>query len=98
MKLWIIWRVMSKPVKYSKSFKTSYQICKRRIPHFSQKFQTALELFFQDRSIVGDHFLVKRSLKGLKAFTVTDDVRVVYQETKNFILLIRVGSHQEVYD
>ena len=89
---------MSKPIRYSKSFKNSYQACKRHIPHFSQKFQTALELFSQDRSVVGDHLLVKRSLKGLKAFAVTDDTRVVYQETKDFILLIRVGSHQEVYD
>lgn len=73
---------MIEKIQYSRSFKSFYQECKRHESNFADKFQTALELFLKDRSAVYDHAMTKRSLKGLRAFSVTADIRVVYQQTK----------------
>lgn len=91
-------RQKTKKIRYTTSFKSSYKACKRHVINFANKFQIALDLFFENPNLVNDHALTKRSLKDLRAFSVTEDIRVVYQKTKKYIILIRVGSHQEVYD
>lgn len=45
---------------------------------------------------INDHPLTGK-LKGLRAFSVGGDVRVVYEETENCYLLLDIGSHNQVY-
>ncbi|MBN2307089.1 type II toxin-antitoxin system mRNA interferase toxin, RelE/StbE family [Candidatus Peregrinibacteria bacterium] len=36
-------------------------------------------------------------LKDYYAFSLTYDLRVVFQKKSNFIILVNIGSHEEVY-
>jgi addiction module RelE/StbE family toxin len=48
------------------------------------------------REPLNDHPLTGK-LKGLRAFSVGGDVRVVYQEAENYYLFLDIGSHNQVY-
>lgn len=43
-----------------------------------------------------DHPL-SHDMEGLRAFSVTDDIRVVYYETETAYIIFNVGSHKQVY-
>jgi addiction module RelE/StbE family toxin len=43
-----------------------------------------------------DHTLVG-TMKGLRAFSVGGDLRVVYRETDEYYEFLDVGSHNQVY-
>jgi mRNA-degrading endonuclease YafQ of YafQ-DinJ toxin-antitoxin module len=43
-----------------------------------------------------DHAL-SRDMEGLRAFSVTEDIRIVYYETESTYIFLDVGSHKEVY-
>lgn len=43
-----------------------------------------------------DHALVG-TMKGLRAFSIGGDLRVVYRETDTHYELLDVGSHNQVY-
>lgn len=43
-----------------------------------------------------DHAL-EGNMKGLRAFSITADIRVVYAEDEDFIVLVDVGTHAQVY-
>lgn len=40
---------------------------------------------------------LSRDLKNCRAFSVTDDIRVIYKETKYGYYFMRVGPHDVVY-
>lgn len=88
---------MRKTIKESKGFQSYYENCRKLYKNFNREYLEALELFVIDRSLVYDHELSKRDLKGHRAFAINNDLRVVYLETKNSIIFVRVGSHTEVY-
>ena len=64
-----------------------------------KQFETRIMLFLQgQRSYpLNDHALRGR-LKGKRAFSVANDIRVVYEETNEAYLLLDVGSHNQVYN
>lgn len=43
-----------------------------------------------DHALTGD-------LKGKRAFSITGDVRVVYEETAEVITFLDIGTHNQVY-
>jgi mRNA-degrading endonuclease YafQ of YafQ-DinJ toxin-antitoxin module len=44
-----------------------------------------------------DHHLIKR-LKGKRAFSISEDVRIVYEETgKHEVTFLAIGGHARVY-
>lgn len=45
---------------------------------------------------LNDHPL-SRDMKGLRAFPITGDIRVVYYETATTYIFLDVGSHNQVY-
>ena len=53
-------------------------------------------MFRESRAAVRDHEL-EAAMTGLFAFDVAPDCRVVYLETEEKILLLKVGRHREVY-
>lgn len=80
-------------------FKKSY---KKRIsnnPKLVLKTTQRINLF-QDNSnnpILGDHQL-KGSKNNLRAFSITGDIRIVYLKvSENHIVLLDIGTHNQVY-
>lgn len=73
---------------------------KRILPYrnLDRRFENRLKLFLQDpqNPELKDHRLIG-SLKGLRAFAITGDIRVVYQILNDVLELYDVGSHAQVY-
>lgn len=87
-----------KPIIYHKQFKKNLQ--KRIVPNpkLVKQFEQRLKLFAEGvRDYpLDDHALVG-TMKGLRAFSIGGDLRVVYQETEECYELLDVGSHNQVY-
>jgi len=61
------------------------------------QFKDSLELFFAgELSHLNDHAL-RGKLMGKRAFSVTDDIRVIYVELDDVIVFLDIGSHNQVY-
>ena len=74
---------------------------KKRILHkrkLYQKFKERVELFINspDNPSLRNHKL-KGAKKGLRAFSITGDVRVVYYKEGNTIYFLDIGTHNQVY-
>ena len=87
-----------KPIIYRKQFKKNLQ---KRIlvnPKLVKQFERRLKLFAEGARDypVDDHALVG-TMKGLRAFSIGGDLRVVYRETEECYELLDVGSHSQVY-
>ena len=83
---------------FTKGFKKIYK--KRILPHknLDQRFEERHNLFIQDpkNSLLKDHALTG-SKKGLRAFSITGDIRVVYYIKANTAYFIDIGTHNQVY-
>lgn len=67
-------------------------------PKLKKQFQARLQLFMdgvRDYPL-DDHALVG-TMKGLRAFSIGGDLRVVYRETDKYYEFLDVGSHNQVY-
>lgn len=83
-------------VYYHKKFKRDY---KRMPVRIRELFKERLALFREQpfHPLLKNHPL-QRELKDYWAFSVTGDIRVIYEYLdKNNIALIRIGSHNQVY-
>ncbi len=74
---------------------------KKRILHrrkLYQKFKKRVELFINspDDPSLRDHKL-KGAKKGLRAFSITGDIRVVYYKEGECIYFLDIGTHTQVY-
>lgn len=87
-----------KRIEYTKQFKRRLKQRYGHQPKVIVRFQKHLELFSAGirREPLNDHPLTGR-LKGLRAFSVGGDVRVVYRETNEYIEFLDIGSHNQVY-
>lgn len=81
---------------YHKDFKKDFKKLPLNVKrHFGERFLLVLENTADP--ILRDHPLVG-ILRGKRAFSVGGDVRVIYQFlSKSTILLLRIGSHNQVY-
>jgi len=87
-----------KKLEFTKQFQKRL---KQRYGHQSkviERLQRHLELFSQGvrKEPINDHPLTGK-LKGLRAFSVGGDVRVVYRETESHNEFLDIGSHNQVY-
>lgn len=85
-------------LKYSKQFQKNFI---KRISHnrkLAEQFQQRLNLFFRDTKnpVLKDHKL-KGSKKYLRSFSITGDVRVLYYQKGDYINLVDIGTHNQVY-
>lgn len=85
-------------LKYSDTFHKNYvkRIAKNKA--LNKKFQERLELFLHNPKspLLRIHKLVGAK-KHLHAFSITGDVRVVYFQDEETLLLVDVGTHNQVY-
>lgn len=90
---------MEKIVKTHPKFDKNYR---RRIlphPHLDTKFKERLNLFITNprNPILKDHPLIGKK-KHLRSFSITGDIRVIYQEiSPTEALFLDIGTHSQVY-
>jgi mRNA-degrading endonuclease YafQ of YafQ-DinJ toxin-antitoxin module len=87
-----------KPISRNKNFENNF---KKRIgpsPKLVSQFSNRLDLFIVGKrgAPLNDHALTGR-LNGKRAFSVTGDIRVIYEETANEFIFLDVGTHNQVY-
>ena len=85
-------------IHYHRNFIKAYR---KRIPpssNLNQKFKQRLALFIKDptNSTLRDHRL-KGGKLGHRAFSVTGDMRVIYERVRDGVLLHDIGTHNQVY-
>ena len=84
-------------LQYHKDFEKSF---KKLSPKLKQKSINAIKKFVKPPHCptLKNHAL-KGQLNGKRAFSVTGDVRVIFEEKDNYIVVImlNVGIHNKVY-
>ncbi len=87
-----------KKIKFTKHFEKSFK--KRIAPHsnLSRKFASRLKIFQENphHSMLRNHALIGAKV-GKKAFSIGEDLRIVYSEDEDFFIFYDVGSHNQVY-
>lgn len=87
-----------KPIEFSKDFQKDY---KKRICHdrkLVKKFGERYELFASGKrdAPLFDHAL-QGDMSGLRSFSITGDIRVVYKEYDDVIIFDAICTHTQVY-
>lgn len=84
-------------LKFHKNFEKSY---KKLNPKLQVRVDAAIGVFMRNPrdSVLKNHGL-KGKLEGKRAFWVTGDVRVIFEEFDNYVLvaMLDVGTHNQVY-
>ena len=87
-----------KPIRRHKQFEKHFG--QRITPNqkLLTQFEKRLTLFLADARgyPLNDHALTGR-LAGKRAFSVANDIRVIYENTPEAYLFIDIGSHNQVY-
>lgn len=85
-------------INYHKNFIKHFKLRIEPNPALTKKFQERLDLFIQDRNnpTLKDHLLIGNK-SGYRAFSITGDMRVVYKQFNEEVLLYDVGTHNQVY-
>lgn len=67
-------------------------------PSLRNKFDTRLTLFLDNprNPLLNDHTL-KGDQSGRRSFSITGDIRVIYRKTDDTIILLDIGTHNQVY-
>jgi addiction module RelE/StbE family toxin len=85
-------------IKYTAQYRKHYK--KRILPNqkLHKRFILRLNIFLQNSktSLLRDHPL-KGDKKGLRAFSITDDIRVVYRKQGKTVYFLDIGTHNQVY-
>ncbi len=85
-------------IRYHKEFVKNYRKRIASNKKLSAKFQKQLEKFIENPkdASLRDHKLVG-SMSQYRAFSMTGDIRVVYEIADGDICLYDIGSHNQVY-
>jgi addiction module RelE/StbE family toxin len=82
----------------TKPFLKAYQ--KRILPRrkLDKQFEERLELFLSgERDYPLYNHPLTGTMSGMRAFSIANDIRVVYRETDDAYEFIDIGSHNQVY-
>lgn len=85
-------------IKYIGVFNKNFKIRIQPNNYLLKRFKERLNLFTQSSAdpILKDHAL-KGSKEGLRAFSITGDIRVVYFFKGETVMFINIGTHEQVY-
>ena len=85
-------------IEFTKDFRKSYDKYVRPNHKLKKAFERRLTLFL--KGVRGyplyDHQLVG-GMAGLRAFSVTGDIRVIYEQREGTLLFLAIGTHAQVY-
>jgi addiction module RelE/StbE family toxin len=85
-----------KEVQFSKGFDKDF---KKLSPKIKQKFWERLQLW-QEQPLhpLLNHHVLGGEFAGLHSINVTGDIRAIYDERKNVIVIyIMIGTHSQLY-
>jgi len=87
-----------KKIQRDKKFTKNYISRVSRNLKVQKQFEDRVRLFLNGErgKPVNDHALVGKK-SGLRAFSITGDIRVVYKETIDSFIFLDIGSHNQVY-
>jgi addiction module RelE/StbE family toxin len=87
-----------KKIEYTKVFKKHLQQRLSHQPKALKQLETRIDLFQRNErsELLNDHALTG-SMTGLRAFSVSGDIRVIYQENDDACLFADIGTHNQVY-
>lgn len=85
-------------INYHKNFIKQFKLRIEPNPKLDKKLHQRLNLFVSDRTnpLLKDHQL-SGDKSEYRAFSVTGDIRVIYKQSGNGIMLYAIGSHNQVY-
>ncbi|OGE25320.1 hypothetical protein A3C26_00630 [Candidatus Daviesbacteria bacterium RIFCSPHIGHO2_02_FULL_39_12] len=85
-------------IVYRKQFAKHLKQRIKPFPSLYKKFKERVELFVQspDNPMLQDHQL-KGEIIRFRAFSVTGDIRIIYQKEKDYIYFVDIGTHNQVY-
>ena len=89
---------MNKEIFFSSQFTKSYKSLIRNNRSLQKRITQRVEIFINDKfaSILRDHKL-KGKKKSFRAFSITGDIRVIYEETVDSFIFLDIGTHSQVY-
>ncbi len=87
-----------KPIRRHRTFVKNFRARVSNNPKQVKQFEKRLGLFIDGirGAPLNDHALIG-TMKGLRAFSVSGDLRVVYRESDDFYEFLDIGSHNQVY-
>lgn len=87
-----------KRVDFDKKFIKHYRLRVQNNPKLSKQYDERYRLFCGGKrdDPLNDHSLKGKKL-GLRSFSVTGDIRVVYKEMGEAYIFLDVGTHNQVY-
>lgn len=85
-------------IEFDKTFIKHYRSRIKAHPKLSAQYDMRFKLFCDGvrGTPINDHALGGRKL-GLRAFSVSGDIRVIYHETEAAYIFLDVGTHNQVY-
>lgn len=86
-------------VYFHKNFRKAYNLRVKSNINLDKRFQERLKLFKENSKnpILKDHALTGSKL-GYRAFSVTGDIRIVYEKIDNDnVVFYDIGTHNQVY-
>jgi addiction module RelE/StbE family toxin len=91
-------QILKKPINYHKKFLKAYLKLIKASPKLKETIKLRLNLFMEDKSnfLLKDHALIGE-MKDLRSFSVTGDIRIIYVEYQDLIVLVDIGTHNQVY-
>jgi len=87
-----------KPIQRDKNFDKNFKSRITPYENLVKQFELRLQMFISGvrGTPLNDHGLKGRR-RTFRAWSVTGDIRVVYRETDEYIELLDIGSHNQVY-
>jgi len=87
-----------KPVIFHRNFEKHYKQRIKSQPKLVQQYAQRYKLFLSgERGKPLDDHSLKGTLQGRRAFSINGDVRVIYIELEDQIILLDIGTHNQVY-
>lgn len=90
---------MEKNVLYAQKFLKNFRQRIASNSKLAKKFNLRVKQFINNPRypLLRDHQLTGKKT-GMRAFSVTGDIRVIYREiSQNLIIFLDIGSHNQVY-
>lgn len=78
-----------------KTFKKQYE---KLIQSQKRKFKERRSIFLQDEfnPILNNHAL-KGKYQGYRSINITGDIRIIYENSSEDVVFVKIGSHSELY-
>lgn len=87
-----------KPIQRSKTFEKNFNRRVARDKKLVKQFRERYKLFAKgERDYPINAHTLTGALAGKRAWSVANDIRVIYIETDSAIIFIDIGSHNQVY-